>query len=91
MFSDGDYCNILAAGLKTAHGIVIVLSHGDALELKTHEGGQGLHGIISENDSKLKGIVNRIDKKEWNPEVDLSWDNVANQYEKVLIDAKKQE
>ncbi|GJU07382.1 granule-bound starch synthase 2, chloroplastic/amyloplastic [Tanacetum coccineum] len=78
-------------GLKTAHGIVIVLSHGDALELKTHEGGQGLHGIISENDSKLKGIVNGIDKKEWNPEVDLSWDNVANQYEKVLIDAKKQE
>nr|GEU93839.1 granule-bound starch synthase 2, chloroplastic/amyloplastic [Tanacetum cinerariifolium] len=88
---DGDHYNILAAGLKTAHGIVTVLSHGYALELKTHEGGQGLHGIIIENDWKLKGIVNGIDKKEWNLEVDLSWDNVANQYEKVLIDAKKQE
>ncbi|GKD26836.1 granule-bound starch synthase 2, chloroplastic/amyloplastic [Tanacetum coccineum] len=88
---DHQYRVPLNGGLKTAHGIVIVPSHGDALELKTHEGGQGVHGIISENDSKLKGIVNGIDKKEWNPELDLSWDNVANQYEKVLIDAKKHE
>ncbi|GJU38247.1 granule-bound starch synthase 2, chloroplastic/amyloplastic [Tanacetum coccineum] len=65
----GEHFNIFAAGLKTAYRIVTV-SHGYAWELKTLEGGQGLHGIISENDWKLKGIVNGIDKKEWNPEVD---------------------
>lgn len=65
----GEHFNIFAAGLKTAYRIVTV-SHGYAWELKTLEGGQGLHGIISDNDWKLKGIVNGIDKKEWNPKVD---------------------
>nr|XP_043634697.1 granule-bound starch synthase 2, chloroplastic/amyloplastic-like [Erigeron canadensis] len=66
----GEHFNIFAAGLKTAYRIVTV-SRGYAWELKTTEGGQGLHWIIKENDWKLKGIVNGIDKKEWNPELDI--------------------
>lgn len=66
----GEHFNIFAAGLKTAYRIVTV-SRGYAWELKTTEGGQGLHEIIKENDWKLKGIVNGIDKKEWNPALDI--------------------
>ncbi|KAI3799141.1 hypothetical protein L1987_34431 [Smallanthus sonchifolius] len=75
----GEHFNIFAAGIKTAYRIVTV-SRGYAWELKTTEGGQGLHGIIQENDWKLKGIVNGIDKKEWNPKLDihLTSDGYAN-------------
>ncbi|KAK9061747.1 hypothetical protein SSX86_018930 [Deinandra increscens subsp. villosa] len=66
----GEHFNIFAAGIKTAYQIVTV-SHGYAWELKTTEGGRGLHGVIQENDWKLKGIVNGIDKKEWNPKSDI--------------------
>uniref|UniRef100_A0A1D1XC96 starch synthase n=1 Tax=Anthurium amnicola TaxID=1678845 RepID=A0A1D1XC96_9ARAE len=66
----GDHFNVFAAGLKTADRVVTV-SHGYAWELKTSEGGWGLHEIINENDWKLTGIVNGIDTNEWNPEVDL--------------------
>nr|XP_043618473.1 granule-bound starch synthase 2, chloroplastic/amyloplastic-like isoform X2 [Erigeron canadensis] len=66
----GEHFNIFAAGLKTADRVVTV-SHGYAWELKTMEGGWGLHNIINENDWKLRGIVNGIDTKDWNPEVDV--------------------
>ncbi|KAK6913273.1 Starch synthase, catalytic domain [Dillenia turbinata] len=66
----GDHFNIFAAGLKTADRMVTV-SNGYAWELKTSEGGWGLHNIINENDWKFQGIVNGIDTKEWNPEVDV--------------------
>ncbi|GLU11081.1 hypothetical protein SLE2022_278510 [Rubroshorea leprosula] len=66
----GDHFNIFAAGLKTADRVVTV-SHGYARELKTAEGGWGLHHIINENDWKLRGIVNGIDTKDWNPQYDV--------------------
>lgn len=66
----GEHFNIFAAGLKSADRIVTV-SHGYAWELKTLEGGWGLHNIINENDWKLQGIVNGIDAKDWNPEFDV--------------------
>ncbi|XP_016454076.2 granule-bound starch synthase 2, chloroplastic/amyloplastic [Nicotiana tabacum] len=66
----GEHFNIFAAGLKTADRVVTV-SHGYSWELKTSEGGWGLHEIINENDWKLRGIVNGIDTKEWNPELDV--------------------
>ncbi|XP_065856184.1 granule-bound starch synthase 2, chloroplastic/amyloplastic [Euphorbia lathyris] len=66
----GDHLNIFAAGLKAADRVVTV-SHGYAWELKTIEGGWGLHNIINENDWKLKGIVNGVDTKEWHPQVDV--------------------
>ncbi|KAL3525926.1 hypothetical protein ACH5RR_014298 [Cinchona calisaya] len=66
----GEHFNIFAAGLKTADRVVTV-SHGYAWELKTSEGGWGLHGIINENDWKFTGIVNGIDTIDWNPEMDV--------------------
>ncbi|KAH6791163.1 starch synthase 2 [Perilla frutescens var. frutescens] len=66
----GEHFNIFAAGLKAADRVVTV-SHGYSWELKTSEGGWGLHEIINEHDWKLCGIVNGIDTKEWSPELDL--------------------
>ncbi|KAF3789343.1 Starch synthase 2 [Nymphaea thermarum] len=66
----GEHFNIFAAGLKAADRVVTV-SHGYAWELKTSEGGWGLHEIVKENDWKLRGIVNGIDMNEWNPQLDV--------------------
>ncbi|URD72103.1 Starch synthase [Musa troglodytarum] len=66
----GEHFNIFAAGLKTADRVVTV-SHGYAWELKTPEGGWGLHEIISDNDWKFRGIVNGISTEIWNPNSDV--------------------
>ncbi|KAL2631158.1 hypothetical protein R1flu_015844 [Riccia fluitans] len=65
----GEHCNVFKAGLISAHRIVTV-SHGYAWEVQTQEGGWGLHGVIGEHSWKLRGVVNGIDEKEWNPETD---------------------
>ncbi|KAL6009131.1 Sucrose synthase [Asimina triloba] len=87
----GDHFNIFGAGLKAADRIVTV-SHGYSWELKTSEGGWGLHQIINENDWKFKGIVNGIDTKEWNPELDvfLSSDGYTNYSLETLQTGKAQ-
>ncbi|CAN6283343.1 unnamed protein product [Urochloa humidicola] len=66
----GDHLNIFAAGIKAADRLLTV-SHGYAWELKTPDGGWGLHSIISENDSKFQGIVNGVDTTDWNPRHDV--------------------
>ncbi|KAM3408211.1 hypothetical protein ACQJBY_001415 [Aegilops geniculata] len=66
----GDHLNIFAAGIKAADRLLTV-SHGYAWELKTLEGGWGLHGIINESDWKFQGIVNGIDTTDWNPRCDV--------------------
>ncbi|KAG2661528.1 soluble starch synthase 2-2, chloroplastic/amyloplastic isoform X1 [Panicum virgatum] len=66
----GDHSNVFAAGLKMADRVVTV-SSGYLWELKTSEGGWGLHDIINQNDWKLQGIVNGIDMSEWNPAADV--------------------
>ncbi|KAJ1401522.1 Starch synthase, catalytic domain [Sesbania bispinosa] len=87
----GDHFNIFAAGLKTADRVVTV-SHGYAWELKTSEGGWGLHGIINENGWKLRGIVNGIDNKDWNPlfDVHLKSDGYTNYSLETLSSGKSQ-
>ncbi|XP_047311361.1 granule-bound starch synthase 2, chloroplastic/amyloplastic-like [Impatiens glandulifera] len=67
----GEHMNIFAAGLKMADRVVTV-SHGYASEVKTLEGGWGLHGIINNNEWKLNPIMNGIDPDDWNPELDLN-------------------
>lgn len=66
----GEHMNVFMAGLITAHRIVAV-SHGYAWECQTPLGGWGLDPIIREHNWKLRGIVNGIDDKEWNPELDI--------------------
>eukprot|EP00262_Sarcandra_glabra_P005648 TRINITY_DN1738_c0_g3_i1.p1 TRINITY_DN1738_c0_g3~~TRINITY_DN1738_c0_g3_i1.p1 ORF type:complete len:788 (-),score=160.77 TRINITY_DN1738_c0_g3_i1:145-2508(-) len=87
----GAHFNIFAAGLKTADRVVTV-SHGYSWEIKTLEGGWGLHGIINENDWKFKGIVNGIDTNEWNPKLDahLKSDGYTNYSLEALQAGKRQ-
>lgn len=87
----GEHANYFAAGLKMADQVVAV-SRGYLWELKTVEGGWGLHDIIRQNDWKINGIVNGIDNKEWNPEVDvhLQSDGYTN-YSLRTLDAGKRQ
>ncbi|KAL0909135.1 hypothetical protein M5K25_023667 [Dendrobium thyrsiflorum] len=87
----GNHFNIFAAGLKTADRVVTV-SRAYSWELKTPEGGWGLHGIISEIDWKFQGIVNGIDAKDWNPEFDvyLQSDGYTNYTVETLDTGKAQ-
>nr|ACC86845.1 starch synthase IIb precursor [Sorghum bicolor] len=87
----GDHSNVFAAGLKAADRVVTV-SNGYLWELKTSEGGWGLHGIINQNDWKLQGIVNGIDMSEWNPAVDvhLHSDGYTNYTFETLDTGKRQ-
>ncbi|XP_062205010.1 soluble starch synthase 2-1, chloroplastic/amyloplastic-like isoform X2 [Phragmites australis] len=75
----GDHLNIFAAGIKAADRLLTV-SHGYAWEVKTPEGGWGLHSIIYESDWKFQGIVNGIDTTDWNPwhDVHLQSDGYTN-------------
>ncbi|KAG0564735.1 hypothetical protein KC19_8G135300 [Ceratodon purpureus] len=85
----GEHNNIFMAGLITAHRIVTV-SHGYAWEVQTSEGGWGLDGVIRDHNWKLRGVVNGIDDKEWNPEQDvhLRSDGYTN-YNNLTLDSGK--
>ncbi|XP_066369605.1 soluble starch synthase 2-3, chloroplastic/amyloplastic-like isoform X2 [Miscanthus floridulus] len=87
----GEHANIFAAGLKMADRVITV-SRGYLWELKTVEGGWGLHDIIRSNDWKINGIVNGIDHQEWNPKVDvhLRSDGYTN-YSLQTLDAGKRQ
>ncbi|CAN6208163.1 unnamed protein product [Urochloa humidicola] len=87
----GEHANIFAAGLKMADRVITV-SRGYLWELKTVEGGWGLHDIIRSNDWKINGIVNGIDHQEWNPEVDvhLRSDGYTNYSLRTLDSGKRQ-
>lgn len=87
----GEHFNIFAAGLKAVDRVVTV-SHGYAWELKTLDGGWGLHGIINDSDWKLRGIVNGIDMKDWNPQFDvfLTSDGYTNYSLETLQTGKPQ-
>ncbi|XP_019052386.1 PREDICTED: granule-bound starch synthase 2, chloroplastic/amyloplastic-like, partial [Nelumbo nucifera] len=87
----GEHFNVLVASLKAADRGVTV-SHGYAWELKTKEGGWGLHQIINECDWKLKGIVNEIDANEGNPQLDvyLASDGYTNYSAETLQTGKPQ-
>ncbi|KAM0927175.1 hypothetical protein ACQ4PT_003260 [Festuca glaucescens] len=87
----GEHSNVFAAGLKMADRVVTV-SHGYMWELKTIEGGWGLHDIINQNDWKMDGIVNGIDTAEWNPKVDvhLHSDDYTNYTLETLDTGKRQ-
>jgi starch synthase len=61
--------NFLKGGIIYADAINTV-SKRYAKEIQTHDYGYGLDGVLTEHASKLYGILNGIDPKEWNPEDD---------------------
>ncbi len=61
--------NLLKGAIKYADALTTVsLSYEQ--EIKTQEGGRGLHTVLLENEQKLKGILNGIDTQFWNPKTD---------------------
>ena len=63
--------NYLKAGLQVADMLTTV-SPTYALEIKTHDYGMGLEGILQARADVLVGITNGIDEREWDPQVDQS-------------------
>lgn len=61
--------NLLKGAIKQADALTTV-SPTYGKEIKTQEGGGGLHPLLIENQHKLTGILNGIDTEFWNPEKD---------------------
>lgn len=61
--------SFLKAGLVYAD-MVTTVSERYAEEIQTKEFGCGLEGVLGKRRDTLRGIVNGIDPKEWNPETD---------------------
>lgn len=78
--------NFLKAGLISADSITTV-SNNYAKEILSKEYGFGLDGVLRKRASALTGIVNGIDLKEWNPELDAF---IKRNYSLKDIDGKKE-
>jgi starch synthase len=61
--------SFMKAGLYYADYLSTV-SPTYAKEIQTMDYGFGMHGLLKTRQDKLSGILNGIDKKEWNPETD---------------------
>ncbi len=61
--------NFLKAGLVSAD-LITTVSNNYAKEILTKEYGFGLDGVLRKRASALKGIINGIDYKEWDPAKD---------------------
>ena len=62
--------SLLKAGIVYGHAVTTV-SPSYAEEIQTVEFGCGLDGLLRSVKDKLYGILNGIDKKEWDPESDV--------------------
>ena len=61
--------NFLKAGILYSD-IVTTVSENYAKEIQTPELGFGLDGVLRTRQTRLKGIINGIDYRQWNPETD---------------------
>ena len=61
--------NVLKGGLAFSD-VVVTVSPRHAEELRTPEGGFGLHDMFIGLGDRLVGILNGIDERAWNPETD---------------------
>jgi starch synthase len=78
--------NLLKGGATLADAIVTVSpTHGE--ELRTPEGGFGLHDTFEAVRARLTGILNGIDLDVWNPAVD---DQLAATYSATDLSGKRQ-
>lgn len=68
-FQQGDVVNLLKGGIQLAHKVTTV-SPTYAREIRTREGGFGLHPSTNYRAPDLLGILNGIDMEVWNPEND---------------------
>lgn len=61
--------NLLKGGIEHAD-VITTVSPNYEREIKTLEGGCGLHTALQKHEKKLKGILNGIDEEFWNPAKD---------------------
>ncbi len=61
--------NCLKGGVVYAD-VITTVSPTYAEEIRTHEGGEGLDGVMNDRADKLSGILNGIDYEEFNPKTD---------------------
>jgi len=64
-----DQINLLKGGIIFADAITTV-SPRYAQEIQTAEFGYGLDGVLRRHAAKLRGILNGVDYRDWNPESD---------------------
>ncbi|MBP3629879.1 MAG: glycogen synthase [Clostridia bacterium] len=77
--------NFLKAGIITADRLVTV-SPSYAEEIKTSESGCGLNDIIRANAHKLRGILNGLDYKFYNPKTDK---DISNNFDLETLENRK--
>lgn len=80
-----DAINLLKGGIIFSDAFNTV-SGTYALEIKSPFFGEGLDGVIRDNEHKLSGIVNGIDYKIWNPKTD---DLIAYRYDLATISERE--
>lgn len=79
-----DGVSFMKGGIKFADKVSTV-SNSYAQEIKTVEGGQGLHGLLSSRDWDLWGILNGIDYDIYNPSTDS---NIFTTYDTEHLEKK---
>lgn len=72
-----DGVNLLKGGIVHAD-VISTVSQKYAQEIRSHEFGWGLEGLLNINSYKLHGILNGVDYEEWSPAVDPF---IAQQYD----------
>lgn len=77
--------NSMKAGINYAD-IINAVSKTSAKDMLTHKFGFGLEGVLQNRKSSLKGVVNGINKENWNPETDRV---IYANYNKEDISGKK--
>ncbi|MFU8807015.1 MAG: glycogen synthase, partial [Bradymonadaceae bacterium] len=82
---DGEI-NFLKGGLLHAHAITAV-SPTYAKEIRTADGGFGLHEVLEDRKDDLVGILNGADYSVWSPDIDR---HIAVRYEEATLNGKRQ-
>jgi starch synthase len=77
--------NLLKGGLAFSD-VAVTVSPTHARELRTPEGGFGLHEMFTAMGDRLVGILNGIDEEQWNPATDPA---LAANYSAVALSGKR--
>jgi starch synthase len=80
------HINILKGGIEYADQVTTVSPNYER-EIKTPEGGCGLHEVLLKNQKKLRGILNGIDTEFWNPQTDI---HLIQKYNTDQVNTKEQ-
>ena len=78
--------SMMKAGIEFSD-VITTVSETYAKEILTPEYGAGLHNVLAQRKDDLFGILNGIDRDEWDPETDPA---IHTQYTKESLEKKKE-